>query len=69
MQTNQATRGGCPDVTSKMALCSMLGSPSDQEVVMSEIKSKLAWEKRYSKMLEELIGHYQLEINYLKAQS
>ncbi len=36
---------------------------------MEELKSKLEWEKKYSKMLEELIAHYQREINYLKAKS
>ena len=37
--------------------------------VMEELKAKLEWEKKYSKMLEELIAHYQREINYLKAKS
>jgi len=34
---------------------------------MEELKAKLEWEKKYSKMLEGLIAHYQREINYLKA--
>ncbi len=34
---------------------------------MEELKAKLEWEKKYSKMLEELLAHYQREINYLKA--
>lgn len=35
---------------------------------MEELKAKLEWEKKYSKMLEELIAHYQRDINYLKAK-
>ena len=37
--------------------------------IMEELKAKLEWEKQYSKMLEELIAHYQREINYLKANT
>jgi len=36
---------------------------------MEELKAKLEWEKQYSKMLEELLAHYQREINYLKANT
>jgi hypothetical protein len=35
---------------------------------MKELEAKLKWEKQYSKILEELIAHYQREIDYLKAK-
>lgn len=69
MQRNQTTRGRYPDVTKQMDMCKLLDKTSNQEVVMEELKAKLEWEKKYSKMLEELIAHYQREINYLKAKS
>jgi hypothetical protein len=36
---------------------------------MEELKAKLEWEKQYSKMLEELIIHYQKELNYWKSRA
>ena len=36
---------------------------------MEELRAKLEWEKQYSKMLEELIIHYQKELNYWKARA
>jgi hypothetical protein len=49
-----------------MDLCKLLDKTGNKEIVMEELKAKLEWEKKYSKMLEELIAHYQREINYLK---
>lgn len=68
MQRAKTARGRNPDVSQQMVLCKLLDKKSNQEIVMEELKAKLEWEKKYSKMLEELIAHYQREINYLKAK-
>lgn len=69
MQRDQATRGWDSDVTKQVDLRRVLDETSNKEIVMEELKAKLEWEKQYSKMLEELIAHYQRELNYLKAKS
>jgi hypothetical protein len=55
-----------------MVLRQLLGaqdSPSESETKsLREMRDKLAWNAKYIDMLEELIVHYQKEVNFWKGR-
>jgi hypothetical protein len=57
-----------------MVLRGVLGSqigntPSEAEAMtIKEMRDKLAWNVKYIDMLEELICHYQREVNFWKGR-
>jgi hypothetical protein len=50
----------------------MLGTqicdPSLETEAMKEMRDKLAWNSKYIDMLEELVCHYQKEVNFWKGR-
>ena len=70
MQRNETTRGGNTDESNEMVLRQMLGGqniPSESEE-MKRMRSRLAWNAKYIDMLEDLIVHYQREVNFWKGR-
>jgi hypothetical protein len=72
MQRDEAARGGNTDESREMVLRQLLGaqdSPSESETKsLREMRAKLAWNAKYIDMLEELIVHYQKEVNFWKGR-
>jgi hypothetical protein len=72
MQRDEAARGGDTDESREMVLRQLLGaqdSPSESETKsLREMRDKLAWNAKYIDMLEELIVHYQKEVNFWKGR-
>jgi hypothetical protein len=72
MQRDEAARGGNTDESREMVLRQLLGaqdSPSESETKsLKEMRDKLAWNAKYIDMLEELIVHYQKEVNFWKGR-
>jgi DNA-dependent RNA polymerase auxiliary subunit epsilon len=72
MQRDEAARGGNTDESREMVLRQLLGaqdSPSESETKsLREMRDKLAWNAKYIDMLEELIVHYQKEVNFWKGR-
>lgn len=72
MQRNESTGGWNPDEPKQVVLRGMLGEEGvDQEpeaITMKEMRDKLAWHAKYIDMLEDLICHYQKEVNYWKGR-
>jgi DNA-dependent RNA polymerase auxiliary subunit epsilon len=72
MQRDEATGGGNTDESREMVLRQLLGaqdSPSESETKsLREMRDKLAWNAKYIDMLEELIVHYQKEVNFWKGR-
>ena len=72
MQRDEAARGGNTDESREMVLRQLLGaqnSPSESEATsLREMRDKLAWNAKYIDMLEELIVHYQKEVNFWKGR-
>ena len=70
MQRDEAARGGNTDESSQVVLRQLLGSenvPTESETIR-ELRDKLAWNAKYIDMLEELIVHYQKEVNFWKGR-
>jgi hypothetical protein len=55
-----------------VVLRGMLGTqicdPSLETEAMKEMRDKLAWNSKYIEMLEDLVCHYQKEVNYWKGR-
>jgi DNA-dependent RNA polymerase auxiliary subunit epsilon len=72
MQRDEAARRGNTDESREMVLRQLLGaqdSPSESETKsLREMRDKLAWNAKYIDMLEELIVHYQKEVNFWKGR-
>jgi DNA-dependent RNA polymerase auxiliary subunit epsilon len=72
MQRDEAARGGNTDESREMVLRQLLGaqdSQSESETKsLREMRDKLAWNAKYIDMLEELIVHYQKEVNFWKGR-
>jgi hypothetical protein len=70
MQRDETTRGGNTDESNEMVLRRMLGGqnipPESEE--MKRMRSRLAWNAKYIDMLEDLIVHYQREVNFWKGR-
>ena len=70
MQRDEAARGGNTNESSEVVLRQLLGNqnvPSESEAV-KEMRDKLAWNAKYIDMLEDLIVHYQKEVNFWKGR-
>jgi hypothetical protein len=70
MQRDETTRGGNTDESNEMVLRRMLGGqdiPPELEE-MKRMRSRLAWNAKYIDMLEDLIVHYQREVNFWKGR-
>ena len=70
MQRDETTRGGNTDESNEMVLRRMLGGqdiPPELEE-MKRMRSRLAWNAKYIEMLEDLIVHYQKEVNFWKGR-
>lgn len=70
MQRDEAARGGNTDESSQVVLRQLLGSENVQteSETIRELRDKLAWNAKYIDMLEELIVHYQKEVNFWKGR-
>ena len=74
MQRNESTGGGNPIEPYDMVLRRMLGgqvineTPETEAVMIQEMRDKLSWNAKYIDMLEELICHYQREVNFWKGR-
>lgn len=72
MQRDEAARGGNTDESREMVLRQLLGAqdspPESETKSLKEMRDKLAWNAKYIDMLEELIVHYQKEVNFWKGR-
>jgi hypothetical protein len=74
MQRNESAGGRDTNEPHQVVLRGMLGeevsdTPSEAEAMtLKEMKDKLAWHAKYIDMLEDLICHYQREINFWKTR-
>jgi DNA-dependent RNA polymerase auxiliary subunit epsilon len=70
MQRDEATRGGNTDESNEMVLRQMLGGQNieSESEEMKRMRSRLAWNAKYIDMLEDLIVHYQREVNFWKGR-
>ena len=74
MQRDESSRGRDSDESKQVVLRGVLGEEvSSQEseaeaMTLKEMRDKLAWHTKYIDMLEDLICHYQREVNYWKAR-
>lgn len=72
MQRNEDAGRRDSDESKQVVLRGMLGEEvSDQTPeaeAMKEMRDKLAWHTKYIDMLEDLICHYQKEVNYWKGR-
>ena len=72
MQRDEGSGGRDSNEPKQVVLRGMLdeeGSGTQSEAMtMQEMRDKLAWHTKYIDMLEDLICHYQREVNYWKAR-
>ena len=72
MQRNEAARGGNTNESNEMVLRGMLGAQDitsqSEATSLKDMRDKLAWNAKYIDMLEELIVHYQKEVNFWKGR-
>jgi len=74
MQRDEATGGRDSDESKQVVLRGVLGEEvsgqksKDEAMTLKEMQDKLAWHTKYIEMLEDLICHYQREVNYWKAR-
>ena len=70
MQRDESSRGRDSDESKQVVLRGVLdeegGSQELEAMTMKEMRDKLAWHLKYIDMLEDLICHYQREVNYWK---
>jgi len=70
MQRDESSRGRNSDESKQVVLREVLdeegGSQELEAMTMKEMRDKLAWHLKYIDMLEDLICHYQREVNYWK---
>lgn len=72
MQRDEGSGGRDSNEPKQVVLRGMLGEESggaeSEAMTMQEMRDKLAWHTKYIDMLEDLICHYQREVNYWKAR-
>jgi DNA-dependent RNA polymerase auxiliary subunit epsilon len=72
MQRDEAARGGNTDESREMVLRQLLGAQDgtteSEATSLKEMRDKLAWNTKYIEMLEDLIVHYQKEVNFWKGR-
>jgi hypothetical protein len=72
MQRDESTGRWYPNESEQMVLRGLLGAqicdPSLETEAMKEMRDKLAWNSKYIDMLEELVCHYQKEVNFWKGR-
>ena len=72
MQRDEGSRGWDSDESKQVVLRGMLGAqicdPSLETEAMKEMRDKLAWNNKYIEMLEDLVCHYQKEVNFWKGR-
>lgn len=72
MQRDESSRGRDSDESKQVVLRGVLGeevgdqTSEAEAMTMKEMRDKLAWHLKYIDMLEDLICHYQREVNYWK---
>lgn len=72
MQRDESSRGRDSDESKQVVLRGVLGEEGGstqseiEAMTMKEMRDKLAWHLKYIDMLEDLICHYQREVNYWK---
>lgn len=74
MQRDESTGGGNPIEPHDMVLRRVLGSqiinetPEAEAMMLKKMQAKLAWNAKYIEMLEDLVCHYQREVNFWKGR-
>ncbi len=72
MQRNEDAGRRDSDESKQVVLRGMLGEEVGDQTpeaeAMKEMRDKLAWHTKYIDMLEDLICHYQKEVNYWKGR-
>lgn len=72
MQRDEGSGGRDSNEPKQVVLRGMLGEEGGgaepEAMTMQEMRDKLAWHTKYIDMLEDLICHYQREVNYWKAR-
>jgi hypothetical protein len=74
MQRNESTGGRDSDESRQMVLRKVLGSqiinstPETEAMMIKKMQARLAWNAKYIDMLEDLICHYQREVNFWKGR-
>ena len=74
MQRDEATGGRDSDESKQVVLRGVLGEqvlnspPEAEAMTLKEMRDKLVWHGKYIEMLEDLICHYQREVNFWKTR-
>lgn len=74
MQRDEGSGGRDSDESKQVVLRGMLGeevgdqTSEAEAMTLKQMRDKLAWHTKYIEMLEDLICHYQKEVNYWKAR-
>jgi hypothetical protein len=74
MQRNEDAGGRDSNEPQQVVLRGVLGEevintpPEAEAMTIREMRDKLAWNAKYIDMLEELICHYQREVNFWKGR-
>ena len=74
MQRDEGSGGRDSDESKQVVLRGMLGeevgdqTSEAEAMTLKKMRDKLAWHTKYIEMLEDLICHYQREVNYWKAR-
>ncbi len=72
MQRDESIRGRDSNESEQVVLRGMLGGqicdPSLETEAMKEMRDKLVWNDKYIEMLEDLVCHYQKEVNFWKGR-
>lgn len=74
MQRNESPRGRDSDESRQMVLRKVLGSqivnaaPETEAMMLNKLQARLAWNAKYIDMLEDLVCHYQREVNFWKGR-
>jgi len=56
------------EVVLRGVLGTQVGGTQTEAVTLKEMQDKLAWNAKYIDMLEDLICHYQREVNFWKTK-
>jgi len=72
MQRDEGAGRRDSNESTEVVLRGLLGEqvliPSLETEAMKEMRDKLAWNGKYIDMLEDLVCHYQKEVNFWKAR-
>ena len=74
MQRDESSGGRDTDESKQVVLRGVLGeevvhqTPEAEAMTLREMRDKLAWHGKYIEMLEDLVCHYQKEVNYWKGR-